>query len=540
MKLILSLSFLFFFSIQGFGQIINENPLAVEFSGSQTTFKAGENTTLDFDLDLADKHTAYLDKFKISSQSHKNLEFSTPILSPVLEFMDTFTKKKKKGIRGKASLKVRMEFPIDTPTGLQEFIFKIKYQACTKDYCLLPINVPVKMELDILSAGTVNQLKPGKGSNIANTMPSAFEMSDFEQQLANMGLLAILFSVFLAGLLTSFTPCIYPMIPITLAILGHNAHERSRSKNFLLSFTYVLGIAITYALLGLFAAKTGALFGGFLGHPVVVFFISAIFVAMGLSMFGLFEIKVPDFITRKLNLNSKTKNYKSAFIAGMAAGILAGPCVGPVLVSILTYVAKTQDTSLGFILLFVFALGFGQIFLVLGTFSHLAGKLPRSGAWMNAVKYFFGVVMFAMAAYYAYPVVKRYLPQSSNIQAEKNHKPNHGWQTYSEDIYNKAKSENKNIIIDFWADWCAACLELEEKTFSKPKVMALLKEKNVVTLKFDATLQDGDFEKLKDRYGIIGLPNIVFYDSSGTLRKDLTLTGFENEEKFIQRLKKLK
>ncbi len=531
-NLTLTLFLLLFSPVLWANTIINENPLEANFESSKT-FGAGDNTTLTFQLNLADKHLAYLEKFKVISKSHPELSFSKPILDPIIEFVDVFTKKKKKGIEGRAKLNTRLEFPVDMKTGKQEFIFLIQYQACTKDYCLLPIKLPVKVNINILSPQT-----PTFKNSVGNKeIKGPRKELTFQERIEKKGLLAVFFFVFIAGLLTSFTPCIYPMIPITLAVLGNKAHERNRTKNFLLSIVYVLGIAITYAFLGLFAAQTGALFGGFLGHPIAVFIISSIFIAMGLSMFGLFELQAPDFITKKLNPNSKSKNYKNAFLAGMAAGILASPCVGPVLVSILTYVAKTQNATLGFFLLFTFAMGFGQLFLALGTFSHLASKLPRSGPWMNFVKNIFGVVMFAMAAYYAYPVVKRYIPTETKVSTEKKQSQ---WKTYTDKVYTTAKANKQNIIIDFWADWCAACIELEEKTFSKPNVKNLLKDKGVVTLKYDATLQTEEFKKIKEKYGIIGLPNLIFYDKNGEVRKDLTLTGFEEEKEFIERINKLK
>ncbi|MBT4761205.1 MAG: thioredoxin fold domain-containing protein [Bdellovibrionaceae bacterium] len=542
MKLILNLCLSFFcFSQIMANAVINENPLSASFIGEKDSFHVGENTSLVFQLDLAPKHQAYAEKFKISSPTHPNIALGDPEIDPIIEFMDVFSKKIKKGIEGKATLTTRFEFPVDMKTGTQKFIFKIQYQACTKDYCLLPIKVPVEVNLNILPEAELKAPFDANGTTgtiVSNAIPLPETKLTLEQRIHKMGLLAVFLFVFMAGLLTSFTPCIYPMIPITMAILGNKAHERNKTKNFLLSSVYVLGIATTYAVLGLVAAKTGALFGGFLGHPAAVAVICIIFITMGLSMFGLFELQPPAFIQKKLNPDSKSKGYKNAYLAGMAAGILASPCVGPVLVGILTYVAKTQNMTLGFFLLFTFALGFGLLFLVLGTFSHLASKLPKSGAWMNIVKYIFGTVMFFMAFYYAYPLIKRYIPSNTTQQVQsKNHSD---WQNYSEKLYEKAKADGKNIIIDFWADWCAACIELEEKTFTNPKVIQLLKDKDVVLFKFDATLQDGDFQNLKEKYGIIGLPNLIFYDSNGKIRRDLTLTGFESEEDFIQRINMLK
>lgn len=221
---------------------------------------------------------------------------------------------------------------------------------------------------------------------------------EFERTIEDSGLLAALLLVFLAGILSSLTPCVYPLIPITVGIFGARQAD-SRGKAFALSFVYVLGIAVTYSVLGVAAASLGTVFGGAMQSPWVLGAIAALFVALGLSSLGLFEFRLPGNLQTKLS-QAGSAGWAGAFLMGLVAGIIAAPCVGPIVAGILLYVAQQQDPVLGWILLMTFAFGMGQLFLVLGTFSSLLNKLPNAGSWMEGVKTVFGVIFLAMAFYY--------------------------------------------------------------------------------------------------------------------------------------------
>lgn len=221
---------------------------------------------------------------------------------------------------------------------------------------------------------------------------------EFQRTLEEQGLLAALLLVFIAGVLASLTPCVYPLIPITVGIFGARQAD-SRLHGFGLSIVYVLGIAVTYSILGVAAASLGTVFGGAMQNPWVLGAISLLFVVLGLSSLGVFEIRLPGGLQNKLSQTGGA-GWAGAFVMGLVAGIIAAPCVGPIVAGILLYVAQQQDPVLGFGLLFTFAIGMGQLFLVLGTFSSLLNRLPKSGSWMEGVKLIFGVVFIAMALYY--------------------------------------------------------------------------------------------------------------------------------------------
>lgn len=357
-----------------------------------------------------------------------------------------------------------------------------------------------------------------------------------------MGTFFAFLFVFIAGILTSLTPCVYPMIPITLAVLGAKGQSHSHWKGFLISFCYVTGIGVMFSSLGVLAATSGRLFGSMLGHPAVISFVSLVFFLMALSMFGVFEFQAPLWLQEKaVHLKSKGK-YVSAFLTGIVAGIVAAPCVGPVIISILTHVAQTKSLFYGFALLFSYSLGMGLLFLGLGTFSQFTRYLPRSGKWMSRIKIFFGVIMLGMSIYYVSPVVlKKYglrpadMPDFFSVNPKNTARIK--FAPYNSAEYQKALREKKPVIIDFYADWCAACVELEEYTYTDANVAKLSAQ--FVTFQFDATNESDELKSLKEMFDIKGLPTVIFIDNKGTWIKELTLTGFEDGPKFLERMKKV-
>jgi thiol:disulfide interchange protein len=211
-------------------------------------------------------------------------------------------------------------------------------------------------------------------------------------------LLLALFLVFLGGVASSFTPCVYPMIPITVALFGAK-DSGSRLKSFLLSLTYVGGIAITFTSLGLVAAYTGGLFGQVLQSGWVVGGIALVLLALGLSMVGLYAIRMPDFIQVRVS-KVGGKGWGGALALGLVAGVLFAPCVGPVLVTLLTYIAQERDLVMGAVLMIDYAFGMGLLFIGLGTFSGVLQKIPRGGNWLEGIEVALGCLLIAMALFY--------------------------------------------------------------------------------------------------------------------------------------------
>jgi thioredoxin:protein disulfide reductase len=581
-------------SIEGSGNTedeseeINSDPLTVSGQFQPYELEPGQNGELQLSLNLPKGFVGYTDKLKLNSLEPKELKIGNFKVEPNFDFTDKFTKKEKNGFKESSALKANFELPIDIDSGEGIAKIELSYQACTETYCLFPKKKIVEIPFKVKGSGK-------------NQFFHSIQNTTVEEALTKSIGFALLI-VFLAGILTSFTPCIFPMIPITLAVLGHNA-ERKRSTNILLSILYVLGIATTYSILGIIAASTGSLFGSLLSSSTAVIAIAFIFLLMSLGMFGLYDIKLPHFVEQWLHRKSQAKSahhhhrphFGKAYLSGLFAGLVASPCVGPVLVSILTYVGQSGDHFKGFILLFTYALGLGQIFILLGAVSEVKTLLPKSGPWMDGLKFIFGSMMLGAFYYYLDLVIPirwhdgllgtglillasiygAFAPVQGNLAFSRikkglflaifyiglsyllisildlrpyiqtraingdsiNKSASSIFVTYSPELLEQATLKNKPVVIDFYADWCAACKELEQHTFSNSVVQDM--SKDILFLKFDATKDSDELKDLKQKFNIQGLPSVQFIDRKGQWKPELSLLQFEEAPKFIKRLEKL-
>lgn len=508
---------------------------------------------------------AYADQFKISNIQPDKFQVGQLKLIPEVEFFDKYTKKNRKGLFETGEIEIQIESPEKVTGKMEKLMFDLKYQICSDQVCFLPKTKTITIDINFAQMKEASDNQP----------MSMFSAGTIENQLSKNFYLTFLL-VFLAGILTSFTPCIFPMIPITLSILGNDAHQKSRTQNILRSVFYVLGIAVTYSSLGVLAALTGAIFGQALANKWVVATMVGLFFLMALSMWGAFELQVPAFIRNRFG-TGKSHGYVGAFFMGMVAGIVASPCVGPVLVSILSFVSTTQSALLGFTLLFTYALGLGLIFIAIGFSSQILKKLPRSGPWMEFTKFTLGLMMILVALYYLKFVIpmeywlivlgltflgisiwqgafnfqkkhpyrqglfllvfvasltltlasifkREYISPIFNNQTEDVTERAIKWIPYSEAIMAQAKAENQPVILDFFAEWCAACHELEEKTYTNPEFVELSKQFKLV--KIDATEDTPAVQEILEKYKIKGLPTVIFINKQGDILSELTFTQF--------------
>jgi thiol:disulfide interchange protein DsbD len=230
-------------------------------------------------------------------------------------------------------------------------------------------------------------------------------LQGFEQYLQSAPLLAIL-AAFLAGIGASLTPCIYPLIPITVSFVGAYSGG-SRLKGFFLSLFFVLGIAITYSILAIFAALTGRGFGSIASNPWVYFFIANMCLFFALAMLDVFVLQTPQFLQRAGNV--RMGGYLGALLSGLGYGVVAGPCLTPILGVLLVVVGQRQQVFFGILLMFVFSLGLGVLLIIIGTFTSVVAALPKSGKWMVVIKKIFGILMLFLAEYFIFKMGQYWL-----------------------------------------------------------------------------------------------------------------------------------
>jgi thiol:disulfide interchange protein DsbD len=391
-----------------------------------------------------------------------------------------------------------------------------------------------------------------------------------------------LVAALIGGLLTALSPCVYPLIPITISVFGAR-EASSKLQSFGLALMYTAGMVLLYAVLGTSFASAGKVFGTLLANRWVVLGFAGFCAAMAASMLGAFEIRVPSALQTRLSTVGG-KGYRGAFVMGLVSGLIAAPCTGPVLSVLLTFIASTKDVTLGFLLMLAFGVGLGLPFLVLATFSSAIKRMPRSGAWMDWVKAVLGVAMIALALYYlqfAVPLsalneTPRWLPWLLvvfGLGIGAIHLSVHGtpwhekarkvggaiavgagafmllllapppqkelrWEKDLGAALARAKAEHKPAMIDFFADWCGACVELDEKTFSKPEVTRALSR--FVLIKIDGTTESPEITTLYDRFGVKGLPTVAFVASDGATLNEPRITGFLPPAAFLPLLDAVK
>lgn len=463
---------------------------------------------------------------------------------------------------------------VELEPGRYNLIINLDYQACNDMSCLAPNSISDTIQIEIADKqSVVNQINQEIFDQIKLEFSPAGETleeddDDFiSSTLEKNGILIGLIAVFLGGLALNLTPCVYPLIPITIGYFGGQS-EGKTSRLVMMGVLFVLGMAVTYSVVGVVTSLSGAVFGSLLQNPIVIIFIAAIFLVLSLSMFGVYEFKMPDKLVAKAG--GAKGGFFGAFFMGLTMGIVAAPCIGPFVLGLVTYVAAKGDPFFGFLMFFVLAIGLGTPYLFLAIFSGKIKSLPRAGEWMEAVKHIFGWILIGMALYFILPLLPKeisgyVLPvfgiiagvylilfdkMASKIKAFNIFKiafsivviavsvyallPSDtnsiDWKPYSESSIAEVKA-NRGIIIDFYADWCIPCKELDALTFSDPDVIALSEEFSTYKADMTKSLSE-DVEKLREKYNIVGVPTVLILDQEGNEKK--RITGFVNAEEFYK------
>lgn len=386
---------------------------------------------------------------------------------------------------------------------------------------------------------------------------------------------------FVKGLGAVVNPCVYPLIPITLSLIGARG-ARSKREAFSHAGLYVLGMALMYTGLGVAAAALGKLFGFTFQSGWVMGFVVGVFFAMALSMFGVFELRLPLQWTDRLMAGRG--EIARVLLMGMFSGVVAAPCTAPFVFSLLAYVSETQDLVLGASTLFVFSLGLGLPFLFLGGFSGAISRLPKSGPWLVAVKYLFGLTLLGLAAYYLTFAVGRlwapilagamlvllgagairlklvrdwtdrafrvggamvllaglatYSVGLARAAGGDDPKGAIAWLDDEAAAVARARAGAKPIMLDFWATWCAGCKELEADVLSAGEVTR--EARRFVAARIDCSKETPTVRALYKKYAVQGLPAIVFIDTAGRIAHDATVTEVIAVEDFLERMRKIR
>ncbi|NOU53154.1 protein-disulfide reductase DsbD [Pseudoalteromonas sp. JBTF-M23] len=475
-------------------------------------------------------------------------------------------------------------------------VVKIRYQGCAEaGLCYPPevITIPLSPLPKAEGATDATSTAPSKKAPAVDTNNDNQQLS-FSERLANQSLLTNLAIFFMVGVGLAFTPCVFPMFPILSSLIA-GQQGLSTKKAFSLSFVYVQGMAVTYALLGLVVAALGGQVQGYIQHPAVLISFSLLFVLLAMAMFGWYEIKLPSGLMNKLTAISnqqKGGNYIGVFAMGVLSGLIASPCTTAPLSAALLYVAQSGDYFIGGITLYALSLGMGLPLLLLGT---SGGKLlPKAGAWMEQVKILFGFIMLVVplillerildfniilwlasglmlaTALYLHHwqsqqstsvfktilwgiasllliasllVSKQLIWPAKTINITQQQQGVKKFQLVEDldalrEAIDKANQNGQIAIVDLYADWCVACKEFEKYTFFEPEVQTQFQHFSL--LKLDLTQNDKKSIEIMKEFNVFGLPTMLFFNKQGNELSDLRITGFMGPTPFSSHLKKVR
>lgn len=499
---------------------------------------------------------------------------------------------------------------VDIPVGLKQAdenaTLTVTFMGCAEGKLCYP---PTKHEVVLKAIAANDGLIAGAESTTtteqtstepsttdkANTQPIT-QQDTLSQMLSNDSLIWTLVIFFGLGVGLALTPCVFPMYPILSGIIVGQGQKLSTAKAFTLSMAYVQGMAITYSILGLVVASAGLKYQAALQHPAVLVVLAILFFVLSLSMFGLYDLKLPSSWQEKMNSvsnNQKGGNLVGVFLMGVISGLVASPCTTAPLSGALVYVAQTGDLLQGFLALYVLSMGMGLPLLIIGT---SGGKLlPRAGAWMDIIKTIFGFLLIAVSivmlgriwtgvvsdvlwslwgvSFTGYLMHQNKLSEfnwkqtvrsvlltlallasfSYGFQAVMGHfgfnnnsvgtaattQEAHGFKRIKsiEDLEQEiaaATAQGKPVMLDLYADWCVACKEFEAITFKDADVLARMNK--IVLLQADVTKSDKVDVALLEKYNVLGLPTLLMFNEQGEQREDLRVTGFMGPKDFATHL----
>lgn len=443
----------------------------------------------------------------------------------------------------------------------------------TLPYPTIPDNPHSRSHQNLLE-GATSQMDHG-GSIVAQASGESNAEKDSDEGVTHGSIWLTLFVLFLGGLALNLTPCVYPLIPITISYFGGKG-QRIRGQTIVHGLLYMFGLAVTNSLLGLSAALSGGMLGFALQHPIVLIFVAGVIVAMGLSFFGVWELRLPLWLTRAASKGFA--GFFGTFFMGLTLGIVAAPCIGPFILGLLVYIGQLGDPLLGLLYFFVLSIGLGLPLAVLAIFSGAMVRLPKSGDWMLWIRRLMGWVLFFMAAFMIGPVLSNPALKSGLLAAVATAAGihlgwldrtwgRHGaffylkkaigvalmcgavlyltvslkpvgkieWIPYDQAVISKAGEEEKPVILEFYAEWCAPCRVMKRNVFTDPEVIKL--SRNVIAVRVDLTNVKAFHDELLRRYQIRGIPAVVLINREGVEERSLRIEGLVGKDDFLKRLR---
>ncbi|HNK01901.1 MAG TPA: protein-disulfide reductase DsbD [Accumulibacter sp.] len=559
------------------------------------TARAVDERTIEVRFAIAKGYYLYRDKFRFALDP-TSVPFEPPTLPP--------GKAKDDETFGRVEVyydEVLFRLPVTrTSSGSLPLTLKLSSQGCADAGVCYP---PQQHRLTVQLPDAVVEGSPSAGGT--DRRPMNDESGRIARLFQHAGFWLLAASFFGFGLLLSLTPCVFPMIPIVSSIIvgaGRDGHGVSHLRGFSLSLAYVLGMALTYAVAGVLAGLSGTLLSSALQNPWVIGSFAAIFVVLALSMFGFFELQLPTFVQSKVS--DEARQLRGGSLPGVAlmgalSAVIVGPCVAAPLAGALLYIGQTGDALLGGAALFAMGLGMGAPLLAVGV---SAGTLlPKSGAWMEAIKKTFGVILLATALWLVSPLLPGVagmlawallLIVSASYLHALDPLPVHarGWQRFwkgigivlllcgaalllgalagsrdplqplsvlrngasggetrplpfvrvgsVDEVAARVKSAQRPVMLDFYADWCVTCKEMERTTFADPRVQAELARWTL--LQADVTRNSEQDQALLQRFKVYGPPAIIFFDRSGKEIEGVRIVGLQGADEFLGLLASLR
>lgn len=407
---------------------------------------------------------------------------------------------------------VRLSVPPDLQDGIYDVSAILHYQACSDRLCLRPSEKYISWSFHVGDTSGVDEapgseVREGRLAELISLIRGKASETVLTIELKYLFIIA-----FIGGLLSSLTPCILPLIPVTLLIIGVSPKGRFR-ENFILSLLLVLGMSITYSALGLIAAGLGMGFGFIFQSRLFLVFVVAFFFLMGLSLMGIYTIRLPQGLTNALSRLGGA-GYRGSFLAGISMGLLATPCVGPALGALLVYAGSSKSLGISFSLLMTYSIGLGLVIIAAGTFyGTFVGRLKK--ARVRWVKKFIGLVLLIPALYY----LDALIPYSTLIFNRSEHPIS--WQPAGVFLGEPTDARPKMVL--FTAEWCPPCKILKMLTLRDKDVVEL--SKKFMSIEVDATHQTPEVEVLVNQYDIKGWPTIIFVSEGGAEWRDLRTSG---------------